>query len=216
VMHANDDNLDYAKMERSYIDEYSRCLKLEAELSRKKDMDAPEFPEFFEINDLKAQLKKKNSTISNLKDHIETLKGKSVSDCSLPVNNYNVTALRMYKLDLQPLSPKLRKNREVHVDYLKQTKEHANTLRDIVEQVRALQPLDSALDYACKFTTRIQELLVYVTATCPSSLNKSEKLVAVTPMNKSRKVKFAEPRVNNSTHVSRSKPKGNTRNNRIS
>ncbi|GKC94972.1 hypothetical protein Tco_1160414 [Tanacetum coccineum] len=65
-------------------------------------------------------------------------------------------------LDLQPLSPKLRKNREAHVDYLKQTKERADTLCAIVMQAKALKPLDNTLDYACKFTTRIQELLVYV------------------------------------------------------
>ncbi|GJY63363.1 retrovirus-related pol polyprotein from transposon TNT 1-94 [Tanacetum coccineum] len=69
---------------------------------------------------------------------------------------------RMYKLDLEPLSPKLRKNREAHVDYLKKAKDHANTLRVIIKQDRAQLPLDSALDYACKFTTRVQELLFYV------------------------------------------------------
>ncbi|GJW58113.1 retrovirus-related pol polyprotein from transposon TNT 1-94 [Tanacetum coccineum] len=55
---------------------------------------------------------------------------------------------RMFKLDLPPLSPKLKKNKETHVDYLKQTKEHANTLHEILEQARALKPLDNALDYA--------------------------------------------------------------------
>ncbi|GJT44477.1 retrovirus-related pol polyprotein from transposon TNT 1-94 [Tanacetum coccineum] len=94
----------------------------------------------------------------------------------------------MYKFDLEPLSPKLRKNREAHVDYLKKAKEHADTLHDIVEQDRVKQPLDSALNYACKFTTRIQELLVYVSATCPSSLHVNEKLVSITPMNKSKEV----------------------------
>ncbi|GJV22421.1 retrovirus-related pol polyprotein from transposon TNT 1-94 [Tanacetum coccineum] len=33
-----------------------------------------------------------------------------------------------------------------------------NTLRDIVEQAKALKPLDNTLEYDCKFTTRIQEL----------------------------------------------------------
>ncbi|GKB42654.1 retrovirus-related pol polyprotein from transposon TNT 1-94 [Tanacetum coccineum] len=149
----------------------------------------------------------------------------------------------MYKLDLEPLSLKLRKNRGVHVDYQKQTKEHADTLCDILEQARAQQPLDSALDYVCKFTTRIQELLIYVNATCPSSLNKSEKLVAVTPMNKTKKVTLTKPsestsntpkqadsknskitnnplltsiRVKSSTSVSGSKPTCNTKKNRIS
>ncbi|GKA66183.1 hypothetical protein Tco_0765991 [Tanacetum coccineum] len=94
-------------------------------------------------------------------------------------------------------------------------------LMNTVEQAIAQQPLDSALDYACKFTTRIQELLVYVSATCPSSLKKNEKLVAVIPMNKSRKVRFVEPStsisgVKSSTSASGSKPLGNRKKNRIS
>ncbi|GKA57938.1 hypothetical protein Tco_0757126 [Tanacetum coccineum] len=90
---------------------------------------------------------------------------------------------------------------------------------------------------------KIQELLVYVSDTCPSSPLKSEKLVAVTPMNKARKVTFAKTRTtsdNNtqiqvdvhqtqttdkpsvpstnvkcSTNASRSKPRSETKNNRI-
>ncbi|GKF37835.1 hypothetical protein Tco_0114593 [Tanacetum coccineum] len=139
-----------------------------------------------------------------------------MSDCTASVNNAHVIALGMFELDLEPLSPKLRKNREAHVDYLKQTKEHVDTLREIVEQARALKPLDNNLGYACKFTTKIQELLVYVSATCLSSQNKSEKLAVVTPLNKKKQVSFIETRVNNSTNDSGSNPNGNTRNNRIS
>nr|GFB21848.1 hypothetical protein [Tanacetum cinerariifolium] len=76
---------------------------------------------------------------------------------------------------------------EANVDYIRITKENANTLRDIVEQARTLNPLDNVLAYACMYTKQIQELLVYVSDTCPSSLMKSEKLVAVILMNKSRK-----------------------------
>ncbi|GJU40795.1 retrovirus-related pol polyprotein from transposon TNT 1-94 [Tanacetum coccineum] len=164
-------------------------------------------------------------------------------DSTVPVNNSNVIAPGMYKLDLQPLSPKLRKNKEAHVYYLKQIKEHADTLCDIVEQAKALKHSDNALDYACKFTTRIYKLLIYVSATCPSSQNDSDKLIAITPMNKNREVRFAKPStsisniqklveahsnqttnnplltstgVNSSTNASGSNPKGNTRNNRIS
>nr|GEW94921.1 reverse transcriptase domain-containing protein [Tanacetum cinerariifolium] len=39
---------------------------------------------------------------------------------------------------------------------------------------------------------KIQEFLVYISDTCPSSPLKSEKLVVVTPMNKARKVTFAK------------------------
>ncbi|GKB99955.1 hypothetical protein Tco_0986092 [Tanacetum coccineum] len=55
---------------------------------------------------------------------------------------------RMYKLDLPLLSSKLKRNRKAHVDYLRETKAHADTFRVIVEQARALKPLDNALEYA--------------------------------------------------------------------
>ncbi|GJX83423.1 hypothetical protein Tco_0332904 [Tanacetum coccineum] len=66
------------------------------------------------------------------------------------------------------------------------------TLSMIVEQARTSNPLNNALAYACMYTQQIQELLVYVSDTCPSSPLKSEKLVVVTPMNKARKVTFAK------------------------
>ncbi|GJY95270.1 putative reverse transcriptase domain-containing protein [Tanacetum coccineum] len=108
------------------------------------------------------------------------------------VSKSNVIAPIVHKLDLEPFSPKLKNNREAHVDYIRITKENADTFRDIVKQARTSNPLDNALDYACMYTKQIQELLVYVSDTCPSSLLKSEKLVAVTPINKARKVTFAK------------------------
>ncbi|GJV98156.1 putative nucleotidyltransferase, ribonuclease H [Tanacetum coccineum] len=69
-----------------------RCISLELELQHNKEsfqkdkpcenQDAPEFHEFFIINELKAQLQAKDTTISNLKKHIQELKGKNVADCS--------------------------------------------------------------------------------------------------------------------------------------
>nr|GEU54989.1 integrase, catalytic region, zinc finger, CCHC-type, peptidase aspartic, catalytic [Tanacetum cinerariifolium] len=53
--------------------------------------------------------------------------------------------------------------------YLKHTQENVDILREIIEHARELRPLDSDLASACKFVTRIQELRVYVSATCPSS-----------------------------------------------
>ncbi|GJV35640.1 putative reverse transcriptase domain-containing protein [Tanacetum coccineum] len=60
---------------------------------------------------------------------------------------------------------------------------------------------DNALDFACKHAKQIQELLVYVRDTCPNVYKPSEKLIAVTPMNKVK--------------IVRSQPKGNKRNDRI-
>ncbi|GKB58594.1 hypothetical protein Tco_0914780, partial [Tanacetum coccineum] len=99
----------------------------------------------------------------------------------------------MFKLDLDPLAHRLLKNRDAHIDYLKYTQEQANILRGIVEQAKAKQPLDNALDFACKHAKRIQELLVYVRDTCPTANKLSEKLVVITPMNKVKKVRLSEP-----------------------
>ncbi|GJY89199.1 retrovirus-related pol polyprotein from transposon TNT 1-94 [Tanacetum coccineum] len=151
--------------------------------------------EFFIINDLQAKLKAKNVSIENLKKHIANLKGKNVVKGAESVNKSNVFTSNVYKLDLRPLSPRIKNNREAHVDYLKVTQEHIDTLRDIVEQARALKPLDNALDYACNYTQRIQELLVCVCASCPSSKH---------------------VRVTCSTEASESQPSSNTKKNRIS
>ncbi|GJT01834.1 integrase, catalytic region, zinc finger, CCHC-type containing protein [Tanacetum coccineum] len=99
----------------------------------------------------------------------------------------------MFKLDLVPLPPRLLQNREVYLNYLRHAQEQANTLREIVEQAKAKQPLDRELDLACKHTIRIQELLVYVQDTCPNAITPSTKKVAVTPMNNIKKVRFAAP-----------------------
>ncbi|GKC05515.1 hypothetical protein Tco_0997125 [Tanacetum coccineum] len=56
----------------------------------------------------------------------------------------------MFKLDLVPLPPRLLQNREVHINYLRNTQEQANILREIVEQAKVKRPLDGDLDLACK------------------------------------------------------------------
>ncbi|GKB80805.1 hypothetical protein Tco_0947700 [Tanacetum coccineum] len=75
----------------------------------------------------------------------------------------------MFKLDLELLPPRLLQNREVHIDYLRNTQEQANILQEIVKQVKAKQPLDGDLDLACKYAIRIQELLVESSNTSDSN-----------------------------------------------
>ncbi|GKA54422.1 ribonuclease H-like domain-containing protein [Tanacetum coccineum] len=148
----------------------------------------------------------------------------------------------MLKLDLDPLAPKVLQNRDAHIDYLKQTQEQADILWGIVKQAKAKQPLDNALDFACKHAKQIQELLLYVQGTFPNAIKLSAKKVAVTPKNNVKKVRFAEPLTSSSnikqvessitldsnTHVLSStglkcstsncglKPTGNKKNDRIS
>ncbi|GJS73407.1 retrovirus-related pol polyprotein from transposon TNT 1-94 [Tanacetum coccineum] len=54
----------------------------------------------------------------------------------------------MFKLDLEPLAPRLLQNRKAHIDYLKYTQEQANILQEIVKQAKATQPLDKELDFS--------------------------------------------------------------------
>ncbi|GJR32985.1 retrovirus-related pol polyprotein from transposon TNT 1-94 [Tanacetum coccineum] len=103
-------------------------------------------------------------------------------------------------------------------------------------------PCEPLLESACMFTKHVQELLVYASETYPNSPKPSEKLVAVTPMNKDKRVRFAKHVTSSSnipkqadslkikdsnkhlltstgvkptTSASGSKPSGNTKNNRI-
>ncbi|GKC65775.1 hypothetical protein Tco_1098373 [Tanacetum coccineum] len=102
-------------------------------------------------------------------------------------------SLGMFKLDLVTLPPGLLQNREARIDYLRHTQEQDNTLREIIKQAKAKQHLDRELDFSCKHSIRIQELLVYVQDTCPNAVTPSTKKVAVSLMNKVKKVRFVEP-----------------------
>ncbi|GKC82437.1 hypothetical protein Tco_1138154 [Tanacetum coccineum] len=77
--------------------------------------------------------------------------------------------------------------------------EQAAILREIVEQAKSLNPLDSASYYACKYVKLIQELLGYVRDNCPDIHKPSEKLVAVMPINKKKTIRLAEPVISSST-----------------
>nr|GEU53255.1 retrovirus-related Pol polyprotein from transposon TNT 1-94 [Tanacetum cinerariifolium] len=63
-------------------------------------------------------------------------------------DNTHKQALGMFKLDLEPLALRLLQNREIHLEYLKNTQEQADILRGIVKQAKATEPLDNALDFA--------------------------------------------------------------------
>ncbi|GJY13946.1 hypothetical protein Tco_0383255 [Tanacetum coccineum] len=74
-----------------------------------------------------------------------------------------------------------------------------------IEQVKAKQPLDGDLDLACEYTTRIQELLVYVQDTCPNAItprNKKNDRISQTPSrNKKNKVEAQPRKVNKMNRV---------------
>ncbi|GKA60095.1 retrovirus-related pol polyprotein from transposon TNT 1-94, partial [Tanacetum coccineum] len=134
--------------------------------------------------------REKDLVITALKDELWKLKGKDLAD---NIVTKHTIAPEILKLDVEPIAPKFLNNRIVHSDYLKHTQEQAAILREVVEQGKSQNPLNNTLDSSCKYTKRVQELLIIIRQTCPSINNSSDKLVAVTPKNKDKRVRFTEP-----------------------
>ncbi|GJT90718.1 integrase, catalytic region, zinc finger, CCHC-type containing protein [Tanacetum coccineum] len=101
-----------------------------------------------EIETINIELDHRVLAITALKEELRKLKGKSVVSCRESVNKPKVIAPVVHKVELEPLSPKLKNNREAHVDYIRITKENVDTLRDVVKQAKTSNPLDKALAYA--------------------------------------------------------------------
>ncbi|GJS32388.1 retrovirus-related pol polyprotein from transposon TNT 1-94 [Tanacetum coccineum] len=70
-----------------------------------------------------------------------------------------VLAPGMYAIDVEPIPPHNRNNREVYLDYLNHLKESVATIREIVEEARLERPLDTSLASACLYTKHSQELV---------------------------------------------------------
>ncbi|GJT61719.1 retrovirus-related pol polyprotein from transposon TNT 1-94 [Tanacetum coccineum] len=138
-----------------------------------------------------------------LKNELRKLKGKNVVNTVVSKPSATL-APEMFKLDIEPISHRLKNNRDAYEVYLEKTIENTDTLRELVECSRKQNPSEPLLESTCMFTKNVQELLVYVSKTCPSLTKPCEKLVVVTPMNKDKKVS-----------ASGSKPSSNTKNNRI-
>ncbi|GJU20057.1 retrovirus-related pol polyprotein from transposon TNT 1-94 [Tanacetum coccineum] len=137
--------------------------------------------------------------IENLKAQING-KTKCVT---MPAKKPKFLAPGMYAIDVEPILPRNRNNREVHLDYLTHLKESVRTLCEIVEEDKVKQPLDNALEYACLYTKHCQELLEYAIGTCPKEKKK-----------KTNEPVIPSTRVKGATTASGLKPGSNTKNDR--
>nr|GEX07333.1 retrovirus-related Pol polyprotein from transposon TNT 1-94 [Tanacetum cinerariifolium] len=112
----------------------------------KEDKIKKELEEIKTIN-IELDHREKVLVITALKDNIRKLKGKVIVDDAVTSHPIDPELL---KVDVAQLAPKLRNNMIVHSDYLKHTQEEIATLREIVEQGRSLNPINTSLDYALK------------------------------------------------------------------
>ncbi|GJZ58806.1 retrovirus-related pol polyprotein from transposon TNT 1-94 [Tanacetum coccineum] len=132
------------------------------------------------------------AVVGALKNELRKLKGKNIVDTAISKPSATI-APGMFKLDIEPISHRLKNNRDAHEVYLEKTIENTDTLRGLIECARKQNPSQPLLESAFMFTKHVQELFVYVSKTFPSLTKPTEKLVAVTPMNKDKKVRFTEP-----------------------
>ncbi|GKA56956.1 hypothetical protein Tco_0756028 [Tanacetum coccineum] len=86
--------------------------------------------------DLKRQIQDKVFVITSLKNDLQKLKEKEVENAT-QISIATSVSPGMFKLDLDPLAPRLLRNREAHTYYLKHTQEQADILQEIVEQAKA-------------------------------------------------------------------------------
>nr|GEV90283.1 integrase, catalytic region, zinc finger, CCHC-type, peptidase aspartic, catalytic [Tanacetum cinerariifolium] len=174
----------------SFAQQNALILSVIEQLKTQNSMNSPEptpstRPTQVKVPKELPKVSRVNTSLKKLKQHIASfdvvvkerttttaitkgtkLKGKVIVDedvISHPIDP------EMLKVDVAPLAHKLRNNRIVHSDYLKHTQEETATLMEIVKHERSLNLLNTSLDYAC------------------------DKLMAVTPMNKTKRVRFIEP-----------------------
>ncbi|GKB85380.1 hypothetical protein Tco_0957652, partial [Tanacetum coccineum] len=154
-----------------------------------------------------------------------------------------VLAPGMYAIDVEPIPPHPKNNRSAHLNYINHLKESVETVREIVEEAKVVKPLDNALNYACQYTKLSQELVEYVIDTCPKSFNERDNKAPSTPLIRRKQVTFNDTcrmsindtqkqvrphkvhqsnvtvipstRVSSSTRASESKPRSNTKHDRI-
>ncbi|GKD33163.1 hypothetical protein Tco_1248672 [Tanacetum coccineum] len=154
---------------------------------------------------------------NSLLSEIENLKAqlKDNSKCvTIPDSKPKVLAPGRYPIDVEPIPPRHKNNREVHLHYIKHLKENVETLREIVEDAKVERPLDTSLASACRYTKHSQELLEYVIGTYPKDFSPSNKQNASTTSLRKKRVTFVEPCVKGASAASRSKPRSNTKKDR--
>ncbi|GKE22975.1 hypothetical protein Tco_1434487 [Tanacetum coccineum] len=161
----------------------ARCLELEAELSNLREK--------IQNGNHKELVKRFSKLVTKMKS----------------VTKYHVKptvlAPGKYAIDVEPIPPRNRNNREVHLDYLRHLKESVETLREIVEEAKVERPLDRSIVFACRYTKHSQELLEYAIGTCPKDFNKRDKKHAPTPLISKKQVTFEEQcdTSNSNTHI---------------
>ncbi|GKB21159.1 retrovirus-related pol polyprotein from transposon TNT 1-94 [Tanacetum coccineum] len=202
----------FTKMHDAHIVVQARCLELKAELSKLHDKvqkdDHNELVKHF-FSNLEITRAKHIEQTTPLLTKNENLKAQiheNLKCITMDSVKPRVLALGRYAIDVKPLPPRIRNNREAYLDYLKYLKEIVETLREIVEAANVERPLDRSLASSCLYTKHSQELLEYgmgvnsctdANGSYPRSNTKKNRISSAKSVNK-KKVE-EHPRTNKSS-----------------
>ncbi|GJZ01242.1 retrovirus-related pol polyprotein from transposon TNT 1-94 [Tanacetum coccineum] len=178
----------FTEMHEAHTFVQTRYLELELKYQNLKESfgndpspptrDTLDFDSVFVIKKMKASIQGKDNAVKKLRTQISQLKDtRSEADRTLDFRTLDflitqltekvssvkprVLAPGRYAIDVEPIPPHNRNNREVHLHYLKHLKESVETLREIVKEAKVERPFDRSLASACFYTKHSQELLEY-------------------------------------------------------
>nr|GEZ54689.1 hypothetical protein [Tanacetum cinerariifolium] len=223
----------FAEMHVANTSIEARCLALEAELAILHDKSHQEnqgelikhFSKLEAQNDLfRAKNDKIKQHYKELYDSIKITRAKHIEQVTkLTTKNVNlktcvskatinpqVSARDKHATDVKPIVPRLRNNRDAHLDYLRHLKESVETIRDIVEEAKVVRTLDRSIVSVCRYTKHSQELLEYAIDTCLQGSQQRAKQLANTPLIRKKSKSKKLPK------ASGSQPKSNPKTNKIS
>ncbi|GJU96474.1 hypothetical protein Tco_1321230 [Tanacetum coccineum] len=205
VMNSMSVTNESVNMEMQICESCDKCLHLDAEFSKSKQAYnalLKSNSQLENINDLKAQLQDKDTTICKLKVIIKSMREKSKDD---NVNN-DLCELETKNVELENKNEDLKAQIQDKVFVITSLKNNLRKLKqkEIVENVVHIPSANTIAPGMFKLDLellppRIQEFLVYVQDMCPNAITPNTRKVAVTPINNINKVRFAE--VNRAKHI---------------
>nr|GEX40747.1 retrovirus-related Pol polyprotein from transposon TNT 1-94 [Tanacetum cinerariifolium] len=146
IVHNSEETLEIAEITRKKINERMNDL----ECVKKKVKIPPH--DYSKENHLATFAPQKQLTPEQIFWSKDLIKMKSEALKEHTTASRPMKALMVYAIDMEPISPRIRNNREAHLDYLKHLKESVETLHEIVEEAKVERPLDKSLASACLYT----------------------------------------------------------------
>nr|GEV90488.1 acyl-CoA N-acyltransferases (NAT) superfamily protein [Tanacetum cinerariifolium] len=180
----------FDSIRKTHVQSKEHCDSLNAQINAKS----------LENSDLNAHLQEKVFAITTLKNKLRKLKGKNVFNTVVSKPNATI-APGMFKLDIEPISPRLKNNRDAHEELLVYASQTCRNSPKPSETLFTITPINK--DKRVRFVKPI------------TSSNNIPKHTDSLKTKDSNKHLLTSIGVNPTTSASRSMPLGNTKNNRI-